>query len=63
MLDAIPEMRLAADLSHYIVDREFKLPLAAWERVDLPRRPPAPFDGRIALVFPPLLADGERNVS
>jgi hypothetical protein len=32
MLDAIPEMRLAADLSHYMVDREFKLPLGAWER-------------------------------
>lgn len=32
MLDAIPEMRLAADLSHYMVDREFKLPLAKWER-------------------------------
>lgn len=31
MLDAIPEMRLAADLSHYVVDREFKLPLAKWE--------------------------------
>ncbi len=32
MLDAVPEMRLAADLSHYIVDREFKLPLGPWER-------------------------------
>ncbi|WP_181702093.1 sugar phosphate isomerase/epimerase family protein [Chthonobacter albigriseus] len=27
LLDAIPEMRLAADLSHYVVDREMKLPL------------------------------------
>ena len=28
LLDAIPEMRLCADLSHFIVDREFKLPMA-----------------------------------
>ncbi|MCE2517442.1 MAG: sugar phosphate isomerase/epimerase [Alphaproteobacteria bacterium] len=27
LLDAVPEMRLCADLSHYVVDREFKLPL------------------------------------
>ena len=27
LLDAIPEMRLCADLSHFVVDREFKLPL------------------------------------
>lgn len=32
MLDAVPEMRLAADLSHFMVDREFKLPMNAWER-------------------------------
>ncbi|MDJ0631327.1 MAG: sugar phosphate isomerase/epimerase [Rhodobacter sp.] len=32
LLDAVPEMRLAGDFSHYIVDREFKLPLADWER-------------------------------
>ncbi|WP_372836498.1 sugar phosphate isomerase/epimerase family protein [Puniceibacterium confluentis] len=32
LLDAVPEMRLAADLSHYLVDREFKLPLQSWER-------------------------------
>jgi hypothetical protein len=29
MLDAIPEMRLCADLSHYVVDREMMLPLSA----------------------------------
>jgi hypothetical protein len=28
MLDAIPEMRLCADLSHYVVDREMMLPLS-----------------------------------
>ena len=27
LLDAIPEMRLAADLSHYVVDREMMLPI------------------------------------
>lgn len=32
LLDAVPEMRLAGDFSHYIVDREFKLPLSSWER-------------------------------
>jgi hypothetical protein len=32
LLDAIPEMRLCADLSHYVVDREFKLPLQHHEQ-------------------------------
>lgn len=32
LLDAVPEMRLAGDFSHYMVDREFKLPLSTWER-------------------------------
>jgi hypothetical protein len=32
LLDAVPEMRLAGDFSHYIVDREFKLPLSPWEQ-------------------------------
>ena len=27
VIDAVPEMRLCADLSHFVVDREFKLPL------------------------------------
>ncbi|MGC6485502.1 MAG: sugar phosphate isomerase/epimerase family protein [Candidatus Puniceispirillales bacterium] len=31
LLDAIPEMRLCADLSHYVVDREFKHPLQRHE--------------------------------
>ncbi|MEL7116149.1 MAG: sugar phosphate isomerase/epimerase, partial [Pseudomonadota bacterium] len=37
LLDSIPEMRLAGDFSHYIVDREFKLPLQPWERALLDR--------------------------
>jgi hypothetical protein len=28
MLDAVPEMRMCADLSHYVVDREMMLPIA-----------------------------------
>lgn len=50
MLDAIPEMRLAADLSHYMVDREFKLPLATWERALISRclMRSDSFQGRIA---------------
>src|SRR5437588_334729 len=28
LLDAVPEMRLCADLSHYLVDREFWYPIA-----------------------------------
>ena len=29
VMDAVPEMRLCADLSHFVVDREFSLPLSA----------------------------------
>ena len=50
LLDAVPEMRLAADLSHYMVDREFKLPLGAWERGLLARclARSDSFQGRVA---------------
>lgn len=50
MLDAIPEMRLAADLSHYMVDREFKLPLGPWERGLISRclQRSDSFQGRVA---------------
>ncbi len=29
LMDAVPQMRLCADLSHFVVDREMRLPLAA----------------------------------
>jgi hypothetical protein len=50
LLDAIPEMRLGADLSHYMVDREFKLPLAEWERALISRciARSDSFQGRVA---------------
>jgi Sugar phosphate isomerases/epimerases len=31
LLDAVPEMRLAIDLSHYVVDRELRLPLSDFD--------------------------------
>lgn len=31
LLDAVPEMRLGADLSHYVVDREFKHPISDFD--------------------------------
>lgn len=37
LLDAIPEMRLCSDLSHYVVDREFKLPLSYQEQAMISR--------------------------
>lgn len=30
MLDAVPEMRLSADLSHFVVDREMPMPVPDW---------------------------------
>jgi hypothetical protein len=50
MLEAIPEMRLCADLSHYVVDREMMLPLST-EMQDYVARLLArsdSFQGRIA---------------
>jgi hypothetical protein len=32
MLDAVPEMRLCADLSHFVLDREMRLPLSETDR-------------------------------
>lgn len=35
MLDAVPEMRLCADLSHFVIDREMRLPLREADRVHI----------------------------
>jgi len=32
LIDAVPEMRLCADLSHYVIDREMRLPLSERDR-------------------------------
>ena len=50
LLDAIPEMRLCADLSHYVVDREFKLPLQHHEKMMISRilHRADSFQGRVA---------------
>jgi hypothetical protein len=32
LMDAVPEMRLCADLSHYVIDREMRLPLTDRDR-------------------------------
>lgn len=32
LMDAVPEMRLCADLSHYVIDRELRLPLCDRDR-------------------------------
>jgi hypothetical protein len=32
LIEAVPEMRLCADLSHYVIDREMRLPLSARDR-------------------------------
>ena len=32
MIEAVPEMRLCADLSHYVIDREMRLPLSEADR-------------------------------
>ena len=50
LLDAIPEMRLCADLSHFIVDREFKLPMARHEMQYISRilERSDSFQGRVA---------------
>ncbi|MDE2788885.1 MAG: sugar phosphate isomerase/epimerase [Paracoccaceae bacterium] len=50
LLDAIPEMRLSADLSHYVVDREFRLPLDPRDRSHIRRilERSDSFQGRVA---------------
>jgi hypothetical protein len=50
MLDAVPEMRLCADLSHIVIDREMRLPLSDTDRIYMDRilRRSDCFQGRIA---------------
>ena len=50
LLDAIPEMRLCADLSHFVVDREFKNPLDPSEMAMISRvlARSDSFQGRVA---------------
>jgi hypothetical protein len=50
LLDAIPEMRICADLSHYVVDREFKHPLQGHEMAMISRvlERSDSFQGRVA---------------
>lgn len=37
MLDAVPEMRLSADLSHFVVDREMPMPVPDWMAAHMTR--------------------------
>ncbi|MBV9509807.1 MAG: sugar phosphate isomerase/epimerase [Caulobacteraceae bacterium] len=50
LLDAIPELELSADLSHYAVDRELYLPLSAQEKSHFNRviERSSSFQGRVA---------------
>ena len=50
LIDAVPEMRLCADLSHYVVDREFKHPLQPEEMALISRilHRSDSFQGRVA---------------
>ncbi len=50
ILEAVPEMRLSVDLSHYVVDREFSIPIRADEQalVDKILRRADAFQGRVA---------------
>jgi hypothetical protein len=50
LLDAVPEMRLAGDFSHYMVDREWTLPLGSFEKGLLTRAIDRcdSFQGRVA---------------
>lgn len=50
LIDAVPEMRLCADLSHYVIDREMRLPLSDRDRGHMRRvlERSDCFQGRIA---------------
>ena len=50
LIDAIPEMRLCADLSHFVVDREFWFPLSDYDQALITRilERSDSFQGRVA---------------
>jgi len=50
LIDAVPEMRLCADLSHYVVDREFWFPISDYDLALISRilKRSDSFQGRIA---------------
>lgn len=50
LIDAVPEMRLCADLSHYVIDREMRLPLGDRDRAHMRRilKRSDSFQGRVA---------------
>lgn len=50
VLDAVPELRLCADLSHFVIDREFRVPLSARDEGFITRilERSEGFQGRIA---------------
>lgn len=50
LMDAVPEMRLCADLSHYVIDREMRLPLSERDAAFMRRvlRRSDAFQGRVA---------------
>ncbi|MGH8035224.1 MAG: sugar phosphate isomerase/epimerase family protein, partial [Lysobacterales bacterium] len=50
LLDAVPEMRLCADLSHFVIDRELRLPLSDLNRgyIDRVLQRSDCFQGRVA---------------
>jgi hypothetical protein len=50
LLETVPDMKLSVDLSHYVVDREFSLPLRSEEQelVDKVLRRANAFQGRVA---------------
>jgi hypothetical protein len=50
LIEAVPEMRLCADLSHYVIDREMRLPLSDTDRAYMHRilERSDCFQGRIA---------------
>ncbi|RPH95960.1 MAG: sugar phosphate isomerase/epimerase [Lysobacterales bacterium] len=50
LMDAVPDMRLCADLSHYVIDREMRLPLGDRDRAWMHRilKRSDCFQGRVA---------------